>query len=459
MILQLTRTLSQLSAIVLIAITAPVYAQNLELSLDEGRVAARRAVLAGDFAVARDFALALLQADENDRTALLVLAASQPQLGAAREGRKAGAQSFRLSLSDGERYEAARLTALAAANEERYTLSQIWLRRAAINAPNERALAQTETDYRGIRNLNPWSINLGFTVAPSNNVNGGSETEYLTINGSPAFGVFNGAARALPGISASADLRLSYAISRTSQKRTSVSARAYARNVWLNSEARDIAPDSENSDFASQVLEFSADHIRRMGEGTFSAQVLVGASWFGGNLSRDYRRGRLSYGTALSDRSRMTVSTTFDEINLNTSTPRTNHERSLRAAWTRYSPAGNRLTGSLTFANQSSDQVNERYTSRTVQLSYDWAEPIGPVQLSTAFGISSTEYDNYTLLLPVLGGRQDTRYYGSISAMFPEIDYAGFVPVLTLGAQDTQSNVSRFERNEYSLNIGIRSSF
>ena len=451
--------LRRLATCFLIGLCAPAVSQTFELSLNEGRVAARQAVFAGDFAVARDFAKALLQADPNDRTALVILAASQPQLGEAREGRRAGARAFRLSMSDRERYEAARLTALAAANEERYTLSQIWLRRAAVNAPDERTFAQTETDYRGIRDLNPWSVNLRFSIAPSSNVNGGSETEFLTINGSPAFGVFDGAARALPGTSASIDLRLAYKVSRTDRSQTSISARGYARNVWLNAEARTIAPDSDNSDFASQVLEFSIDHARRLGDGTVSAQALVGASWFGGDLNRDHVRARLSYGMAVSENSQLEVSSSFEAINLNTATPRTNTGRSLSTAWTRNSAAGNRLTASLSVSDQLSDQVNERYTTQSFQLTHDWADPIGPIQLSATLGASITDYPNYTLLFPVPGGRQDKRVYGSLSATFPEINYAGFVPVVTLGVQDTQSNVSRFTRNEYSMNIGVRSSF
>lgn len=457
--------LKRAAACVLIGFCSPALSQQFELSLEEGRVAARQAALLGQFELARDFALALTDADENDRLAWVVLAAVQPKLGAAREGRRAGVRAFRLSQTDDERYEAARLTALAAANEDRYTLSQIWLRRAAINAPNDAAYQQTQKDYRAIRNLNPWSVRLGFSLTPSSNVNGGTDAEFNIIDGvtfadgSPVIGVFNGAARALPGMIGVADVRLSYAISRTATQRTSLSARGYARAVWLNSDAQAIAPDSRNSDFASQVFEVSLDHARRVGDGTLNAQALIGGSWFGGDLSRTYLRARLGYALPLAERTQLAFNGQLTTIDLNTTFPRTNRERGIATTLTHVTDAGNRITAALNFAEQTSVQPNERYESVTGQISYAWAEPIGPVQLSMAAGVSLSEYADYVVIVPVPGGREDTRVFASISAAFPDIDYAGFVPVVTVGAQDTQSNVSRFQRDEYSLNIGIRSSF
>lgn len=440
-------------------------AQTLQLSLEDGRIAARNAALSGNFELARDFALALTQANPDDRSALIVLAAALPQLGEAREGRRAGARAFALSRNDAERYEAARLTALAAANEERYTLSQIWLRRAAIYAPDERAIRQTRSDYRGIRNLNPLSVNLGFSITPSNNVNGGSDNAFNIIdgiidgNGNPLNGYFNGAARALPGTAATADIRLSYAISGDANQSTSVSARAYARSVWLNAEGREIAPDSRNSDFGSQRLEFSLDHRRRAGDGILSAHGLIGASWFGGDLNSGYVRTRLSYGRSLNERTRLTITGSLEQT-FDPSPWTANNERgTLAASLTFITQSGNRVGTSLSYDAQASDNLNERYESLTAQLTYVWTDPIGPVQLSAALGASLADYRDYTIILPVPDGRQDTRIFASLSATFPDIDYAGFVPVVTLGLQDTQSNVSRFERSEFSLDVGIRSSF
>jgi len=444
---------------------APLSAETFELSLDDGRIAARQAALAGQFEMARDFALALTQADVNDRAALIVLAAVQPRLGAAGDGRRAGARAYRLSETQDERYEAARLTALAAANERRFTLSQLWLRRAAVSAPDDMAFQQTQSDYRGIRILNPWSMNLGFSMTSSSNVNGGSNSEFSVIDGvtfpdgTPVIGFFSGSARALPGTSATLDIRATYALSRSEQKQTSITARTYARSVWLNDEAREIAPDSRNSDFGSQLFEVSIDHARLLSDAVLSAQTKITTSWFSGDLSAGAVRGRLGYGIATGQQTRLTFTGQIEQTYDPDPWTRDNTGGLIAAAVNHIDARGGRLTGSLTFSAQSSENLNERYETLAAQVGYAWADPVAPVQLSIAGGIAWSDFRDYTIIFKVPGGRQDTRIFGSLTAVFPDVDYAGFVPVMTLGFQDTQSNVSRFERDEYSLNIGVRSSF
>lgn len=100
---RLIQTLKRVAACVLIGLCSPAVSQTFELSLDEGRVAARQAALQGQFQLARDLALALIEADPDDRTALVVLAAVHPQLGDGREGRRAGVRAFRLSNTNDER--------------------------------------------------------------------------------------------------------------------------------------------------------------------------------------------------------------------------------------------------------------------------------------------------------------------------------------------------------------------
>ena len=104
---RLILTLKRVAACLLIGLCYPAFSQTFELRLDEGRTAARQAAVQGQFQLARDLALALIQADPNDRPALVVLAAVQPQLGDGRAGRRAGVRAFRLSSTEGERYEAA----------------------------------------------------------------------------------------------------------------------------------------------------------------------------------------------------------------------------------------------------------------------------------------------------------------------------------------------------------------
>ena len=105
-----------------------------------------------------------------------------------------------------------------------------------------------------------------------------------------------------------------------------------------------------------------------------------------------------------------------------------------------------------------SDSINEGFEGLTAQMSYAWREPIGPAQVSVSAGVTYSDYPTYTLPLQA-SGRQDTRIFTSFTAGFNDLEYAGFVPTMTVSFQDTQSNIARFERDELSVNFGLRSGF
>lgn len=69
---------------------AAAVAETVKLSLDQGRIIARQALMAGNAALARGLAQGLLQADRNDPYALLILTAAETQLGNPAAGRQAG---------------------------------------------------------------------------------------------------------------------------------------------------------------------------------------------------------------------------------------------------------------------------------------------------------------------------------------------------------------------------------
>ncbi len=154
--------------------------------------------MSDDPALALQIAEAILTQIPDDRTALIVVAAAAPQVGDPDRGRTAGARAFAVSQTDAQKYEAARLTALAAANDQRYTLATFWLRRALTVAPNDQERNRTLRDARGVTRLNPWSTQLSFSLAPSSNLNGGAEDEASTAPGNPT-GTLSADAQAIAG--------------------------------------------------------------------------------------------------------------------------------------------------------------------------------------------------------------------------------------------------------------------
>jgi hypothetical protein len=100
-----------------------------------------------------------------------------------------------------------------------------------------------------------------------------------------------------------------------------------------------------------------------------------------------------------------------------------------------------------------------------VNVSYSWAEPIGPVSLSAGAGISLRnfpDFQEFTLasgFAPIDGGRNDSTVSANLNIGFPQVSYAGFSPGLRIDASRTRSNVSRYDRTTFSASLTISSSF
>ena len=120
---------------------------------------------------------------------------------------------------------------------------------------------------------------------------------------------------------------------------------------------------------------------------------------------------------------------------------------------------GAQIAGTVELHDTQSDSGNRRNTATNLQLTYVPGEQIGPAEMVFTLGVSVTDYPDYAIILPVPGGRQDVTQFASAEFAFVDFDYAGFAPVVTLGAQRSDSNVSRFDRSAFSIRFGFRSTF
>ncbi|KQI71385.1 hypothetical protein AN191_13620 [Loktanella sp. 5RATIMAR09] len=438
--------------------------ENTAVPLDQASSVAAQALIAGDPALALQIAEAVLAQRPDDRTALIVVAAAAPQLGDAARGRAAGARAFAVSQSDAQRYEAARLTALAAANDRRYTLATFWLRRALTVAPNEQERNRTLNDARGVSRLNPWSTGLSFSLAPSNNVNGGAEDEASTAPGNPT-GTLSADAQAIAGWRGVLAFNTNYRLHQSRQSRTTVGAQYRGTRVRITDDI-DIPDEAFTSDYS----EVSLRHERALENGTISLRATRGLY--------EYRDLRGPSGAQVVDYEyydiwRLGIDR---QLPLNAQTVLS---FSVGREWLEYQNAGigevNRVTvgtglvrqlesrdrigGNITLVDNKGDNVN--YTSRDLTLSgnYRWAEPLGPITLGLGGGFRWSDYPDYNLLFAVTGGRQDRTVFANADIGFPGISYAGFTPGLRIDANRTDSNVSRFDRTTFSASLTISSQF
>lgn len=439
--------------------------QALDLPLPQARALAQEAALSGDAMLAREIALALLEADPDDRGALVVLATSAPQLGRAQEGRQAAARAWRLSDNKAERYEAARLAAAGALAEGRPLLAELWMRLALAAAPNEAEAQRTEAQAQAARRLSPWRVSLGFGVAPSDNVNGGSESAFNVIDGLPVVpGLISVDGRALSGWITNANLSFTRTLAERERARTRLTFHSDARAVALSQEARDLIEEEGNgreisgSDFSFVGVGLRLRHDRVIDGGLASVWTVLDQDWSGGEA---YQRtlgaaGNLSF--SLPDQQILQISGSADQVwQLDGGADRV--RLSLAALWGVPAFGSDRLTLGLSRGMTFSDNRNAASQSWGVRASYALAERIGPARVSATLGVTWSEYPDYAAVFEVPGGREDVRHTAQIEASFEDWSFAGFEPVISLDAGRTESNVSRFDTESLGLGFSFRSTF
>jgi hypothetical protein len=443
--------------------TAASAQTSVNLSMQEARAVAMQALLAGESALALDLAHAILSQLPDDRSALIIIAAAAAQQGDPAAGRRAGARAFALSGTDLERYEAARLTALAAFTEGRFNLATFWLRRALIVAPDDAERAQVLADGRLVRRRNPWSFDLAASLAPSSNVNGGASGNLAAAPGTPT-GTLSDDAQALAGWRGALALGATYRLWQSPVSRTLIGARY--QGVRLRITDAVAVPDAA---LATDEVTLHLRHDRALDSGRIGAQLsymLVDYRDLD-NVTLQTDRQRYSEWQIEIDR-RVPIGADM-EIGLTVGRSWTVYElaaisdvlRSSFAVSYGYAlPRGDQFAASIRYGDASSSNPNYRSTDWTAQISYDWAEPIGPVTLGFSGGIAKRAYPDYAIgPFVVAGGRRDNTLFYSANIGFPDISYAGFTPVMTITGSKTDSNVTRFTSESLSTGLMITSAF
>ncbi|APX11017.1 surface lipoprotein assembly modifier [Tateyamaria omphalii] len=430
-------------------------------NIEQARVLARQALYAGRFDLARDVAMVLVRADPEDAYAYGVLAAAHSRLNDPKLARAAARLSYKYSETPTEKFGAARTAASVAFQQERPTLSQGWLRLAATHADTdaqEKALAQ---DYGRVRAANPLRFNINFSVAPSDNVNNGTDNVLEVINDVPTLGVFRPSSRALDGIVGTLDVQLQYRLAQGEKSRTTATGRLYTRRVDLSDEAQARVPDLRNSDFGSTYAETGVDHLFALGKpGNFvTVGGAIGASWSGDERSHDFAKLSLSRSLKVGDASRLTLRSGVERRFSTASNLRDLDVLTLGATYSHKLERGDRFSLGLTVQDIQGDFVNAAYQTASVRASYTFGKQLGPMEISTGLTVGYTDYEEYRLVRTVQGGRQDESLYGDVSLFFKDYDFAGFAPTIRLRTGRRTSNVNRFETDETTITLGIQSKF
>lgn len=435
---------------------------SIDLSIDQAGNVATQALLAGDPGTALNIAEAVLARVPDDRVSLLVVAGAATQLGDPTKGRRAGARAWALAETDIQKYEAARLTALAAAGEERFTLSTLWLRRALTVAPNENERARTLQDARLVSQRNPWSTQLSFSLVPSNNINGGAEDASSTAPGNPT-GTLSEDALALRGWRASLGFGTQYRLQENPQSRTTVGLQYQVARVRIT-DSTSIPEEA----FATDYYDLSLRHDRALENGTLTVRASRGLFEYRdldlGTLSTEYdkydiRRLAVDRRVPIGERTLLSLSASREWLSYQSPGIGEVQRTILSSGLTYQLETGDRISGTLSVVDSEGDSVNFTSQDQTISGTYSWSEPLGAISLSVGGGFKWSDFPDYRLLSVVTGGRQDETVFANANIGFPNIEYAGFTPGLRIDASRTNSNVSRFDRTTFSAGLTINSSF
>lgn len=415
-----------------------------------------QALTAGDPERALDLATQVLDQYPDDFQALYVSAVALIELGDHLGAEAFAKRAYQNAQPGPNKVQAARVVAVAQFNRRRFTRAEWWLRRAAHQASTQGETAAIAREFHAIRQRNPLSLRFGFSIAPSNNINGGTEDTEFSL-GEFDF-LFDPSSRSLSGIEYSGELDVSYRIAQRADRQTFVGFSLYGRSYQLSSNSRAAVQGVSGSDFALGLAEVSLAHQQVLfdGLGPSEAALHLGQVWYGGDPIWRYAKVSLAQNVALRGDARARVQLSVeDQKGLEPAQPDTvvyevlgSYSKRLR----------NRDVIGIMLNARLNEAVFATNTYRDVSatLGYEFHKPILGSRVSVSAGIGARTYDEFSLSLD---GRRDRYVTLGARAVFENLSYFGFSPSWSISATQTDSNVVRFSTHEVTGRLGIQSNF
>jgi hypothetical protein len=452
---QVLRATALISAIGLGGVSS---ATPVNLSLAQADALAAQALGAGQPRLAYDLSKGLLEADRRNPRAHYYQALALAQAKAYGAAEKKATLAYWHAKSDEQRFQAANLAAELSFADERLTGSQFWLRRAVDHAPDEVARAQTVTAFQNVRARNPLRFDFRFSATPSDNVNNGANSPLNVIDGVPVVGTLSPSAQALSGFITTAQVSSSYRLAKSDTQETRARGRVNARRVDIS----DPVPGLSGDDLSSTVLELGLTHYLRgkTAAVTWKFDLDGGRVWYAGDPLYDFARVGAARHHRLTDRLLLSFGAAFEDQHYEAARGADSTVASGFAGLGLTLESGAQIGFQVQYRDTDSTGINRASDQWTGIASYQLGRDIGPASLEFSLGISQLDYSSYQVgFIAVPGGRDDRSVFGGVTATFTDWGYMGFVPTLTVTSERSDSNVSRFDVEETSITLGIRSEF
>ncbi|MCR9158699.1 MAG: hypothetical protein NXH80_15775 [Rhodobacteraceae bacterium] len=427
------------------------------LKPEQMRELAGQAVMQGQAGLAFDLTGALIERDDGDLNAHLIRSRAARNLGRNEDALTHARFAWALADEEDARYAAALAMAQALSSSGRRTAAQLWLRRAVQIAPDDRSKARAAEDFQYVRRQNPWSTALRFSISPSSNINNGSRNETSELFGLPFEFALEGEARALSGVEIATGFSTRYRLVTNERKRTDLLLGLSHRTYVLSDTAKDIAPDTDGSDFAtsSVFVGLQEDYALPGGRARLGWNARLGRTWYAGDPLLSYTRIGTTYRRIAGDNGMLSLSINHEsQAGEGTRPDATIWSASLGYGMSLTS--GNSLSISTSFTDSQSDADYLTYSERAISARYALAKPIGPAQLEFGLSLSQKLHEKSNL---TTDGRDERSVKASVTAALPEMDFYGFIPTNTLNAERTNANIDLYETENVGIQLGIRSAF
>lgn len=451
-----------LFALVALLTAVPAQSKPITLDVDAMRQLAFQTLQAGFAEQALSYTDALLTRDPNDTTALIIRAQALRALGRAPEARKVAKQAWNLAETDKARFGAAMAMAQALSTMDRRTSAQLWLRRAAQFAPNQRARDIARRDFGYVKSRNPWVLDFSGGATPSSNVNNGSRQTRMSLSGLPIEFEIPAQSQALSGFELGFGVAATYRFSpRAAGVQTEARFAVNGQGVLLSAAAKNAAPLARAGDYTFASVEAGLQQIRVLGDQAKSVLRLTGTlghNWYGGDDLSDYLRLSMGLDRKLASGSVVSFGLSADKTTRLDSRLQSSDRLALTLGYTTGIGVGgqDRLKFELETAATASGSAEVRSTAVIASVEWTKAKPVAGISISGGFQIGTQRFADSRY---VTGGRDDLKLSANLSMTFDDISYLGFSPVLTVQASKNQSNSALHDSENFGVALGIKSSF
>ncbi|MDX8349885.1 hypothetical protein SLH49_18005 [Cognatiyoonia sp. IB215446] len=453
-------------AAMLIGFSGPVTAQATSAAT---QAEAEAALVGGNPARTVILANQLLEDNPDSFAALFLLALAQSDLDLPREAAASAGRAYRVASSEETRLQTARLAATAHFRAKQYARSEFWFRRAANHIATEDDAEAIVRGFQRAREANPITTQYTASIAPSDNINDGSDAARLCFENLDGTCFIELDLRedqlALSGLEYNGSARIQYELSKTPRQTTTIGGLIFGQGVVFSDETETLLSESESeivrdlrpSDFAAFLAQFSLEQQQADFSPLGPTRIAYnyGRYWRGGDLLVDYHdlilgqivpfEGGRSFALESSVRQQRAQAPGLIDSTI--------YNLSGSYQW-RFD---NRDVTTLTLASKYNDASEEStFVEYRLRSDYALGRQIFQTRWSTFAEIGYRSFDEFS---STLDGRRDRFASAGVTAVFEEVSYFGFSPSMSLFASRTDSDVSFIDSSKASLSFGIASNF